>query len=503
MSIYKYQEPGSAIQEVAIRKTAGGGARAFLFAKDDIAPAQVSQIKRLLEDKHLSCVANEEDGRACLEVRGCKDAKVLEGLLRPAGFLKGSAKVERSENDKFSLKEFTRNNMVFIYGLINVVADAGMIAYGKIMKNVNNTLGKKSAWEDEASGWSYSAGSIAFTAFGRGDKSDFHTRDIAIALKKELQQRGIDLPADSAASSFESIKEKQGFFKKSQSYLLKGGSDAGNIATGTAGGLLLLGAVRNAKDENSKDRLVEGVLGTTTLLSGYGAALVKERAPDPENPPTTTLGKVKQWIQERPNRLAGYGYMVSTVAHAYKAYEGYKEAPNNKDLVNAGLVAQARRGHKFRGAFAGLNFLGEIILASASKGHGSGVVSDSSVEDTALAITADAIVRQPAAKRDALVRDLSKNFLANANVLGGEAENLEAKLYQQVHKLEENPWYQKAAGSRVLAADSATTSKAADGDKQWADGKVKKLVNDANKAASHAVAVEKSRAAASEVQLGS
>lgn len=503
MSIYKYQEPGSAIQEVAIRKTAGGGARAFLFAKDDISSGQVAQIKSILEGKHLSCVANEDDGRACLEVRGCKDPKVLEALLKPAGFMKGNAQVQKDENDKFSLKEFTRNNMVFIYGLINIVADAGMIAYGRIMKDVNKTLGKKSAWEDEASGWAYSAGSVAFTAFGRGDKSDFHARDIAVALKKEMQQRGIDLPLDSAAASFESIREKQGFFKKSQSYLLKGGSDAGNIATGTAGGLLLLGAVRNAKDEKTKERLVEGMLGTTTLLSGYGAALVKERAPDPENPPTTTFGKVKQWIQERPNRLAGYGYMVSTAAHAYKAYEGYKEAPNNKDLLSAGLVTQARRGHKFRGAFAGLNFLGEIILASASKGHGSGVVSDSSVEDTALAITADAIVRQPAAKRDALVRDLSKNFLANANVLGGEAEDLEAKLYQQVHKLEENPWYQKGKVAQTATVPAASTASAVEADKQWADGKVKKLVSDASKAASHVAAVEKSKSAANEIQLGS
>ncbi len=501
MSIYKYQEPGSAIQEVDIRKTAGGGARAFIYAKDDITPGQVSQIKHILEEKHLSCVANETDGRSCLEVRGCKDPKVLENLLKPAGFLKGSAQVERGKDEKFSLKEFTRNNMVFIYGLINIVADTGMIVYGKIMRNVNGTLGKKSAWEDEASGWAYSAGSVAFTAFGRGDKSDFQTRDIAVALKKELQQRGIDLSKDSAAFSFESIKEKQSFFKKSQSYLLKGGSNAGNVATGTAGGLLLLGAVRNAKGENAKERLVEGVLGTTTLLSGYGSALVKESAPDPENPPTTTFGKVKQWIQERPNRLAGYGYMVSTVAHAYKAYEGYVKAPGNKELVAAGLVKRARQGHAFRGAFAGLNFLGEIILASASKGHGSGVLSDTSVEDTALAITADAIVRQPQAKRDALVRDLSRNFLANANVLGGEADDIEAKLYQQVHKMEQNPWYQKNGKQIEAAPPSAANAPLSN--KQWADAKVKKLVDDASKAASHVAAVEKSKAVASEMQVGS
>lgn len=496
MSIYKYQEPGSAIQEVAIRKTAGGGARAFLYAKDDITPGQVSQIKHILEEKHLSCVANEEDGRACLEVRGCKDPKVLEGLLKPAGFMKGSPQVEKDASEKFSIKEFTRNNMVFIYGVINVVADAGMIAYGRMMNKINKGKGN-SAWEEEASGYAYSAGSVAFTLFGRGDKSDFHTRDIAVALKKELQQRGIDLSTDSAASSFESIKEKQGFFKKSQSYLLKGGSDAGNIATGTAGGLIALGALKNSKGSDPKERAIEGVLGATTLLSGYGAALVKEKTPDPENPPATTFGKVKQWIQERPNRLAGYGYMVSTAAHAYQAYEGHK----NAHVKYPAETGYARKAYKMRGAFAGLNFLGEIILASASKGHGSGVVSDNSVEDTALAITADAIVRQPAAKRDALVRDLSRNFLANANVLGGEPEDLEAKLYQQVHKLEENPWYHK--GKAAAAAPVANAGNAVESDKQWADGKVKKLVSDASKAASHVAAVEKSKSTANEMQIGS
>jgi hypothetical protein len=476
-----------------VHKTSGGGARVFLHAREGITPEQATKIRKALETAQMACVPTEVDGKLCLEVRGSKSYKGLEKALKPTGLIKGGVSIDNSDESKFSIKEFTRNNMVFIYGVINVIADIGMIGYGRMMQKLSPG---KDAWEEKYSGYSYSAGSIAFTAFGRGDKSDYHARDIAIALRQEMQSRGIDIGKESAAASFASIKDQQGFFKKSQSFLSKGGSDAGNIATGMAGGLIALGAYNNKKKSDPKDRMVEAALGTTTFLSGMGAALVKEKLPDKDNPPTTTLGKVKQWIQERPNRLAGYGYMVSTAAHAYQAYDGHKKA----HIDYPANAAYAKTAYKLRGAFAGLNFLGEIILASASKGHGSGVLSDNGVEDTALAMVADTIVRRPREERDTLIHDLATNFLANPNVLGGDAEILQAKLHERVHRLRVNPWsssqFKASAPSKDVknaTANSAGEYKAEG--KTWSDGTardtVKALANAAQPTSHTASALEK------------
>lgn len=486
MSSYRYQELGSALEEISIRKTAGGGVRAFLFAREDITPEQVAKIKKKLEEKHFSCVANEENGKTCLEVRGFKDHKTLDNLLRTTGLVKGTVNIDHSDNEKFSLGESFRNNMVSIYGVINIIADGFLFAYGKMKEKFDPD---KKQWEDKAAACSYLAGSSMFTLFGRGDKSDYQVRDIALDVRKEMEARGIELSPESAAVSFSSPSNGQNTFNKTCQYLSKRGSDAGNIATGTAGALIAKGAL---KGKNSMDT----ALGAVTVVSGYGAALVKEKAPDPDHPPENMYEKVKQWVQEKPNRLAGYGYMISTIIHGEQSYRKYMSA--GKEYPDK--IGYVRKAYTFRGIFTGLNIVGEFILAAASKGRGNGSKSNTSLEDTVLAITADAIVRQPVAKRDELINDFAKNFLAGPHVLGGDAETMQAKLYQKVHKLEQTPWF--SASSKTSSSANETVAKIASvstTDKTWAENKVKAMIADASKAASHKASVESSRASSQQL----
>jgi len=97
-----------------------------------------------------------------------------------------------------------------------------------------------------------------------------------------------------------------------------------------------------------------------------------------------------------------------------------------------------------------------------------------------------------------MVDDLGRNFLASANVLGGDAEIMRAKLYQQVHKLEHNPWFSGASKTSSSVAPTNTHSSA---DTSWADSKVKKVITDTAKSISHASSVENSRA--NTLQVGS
>ncbi len=474
MSIFKYSD-SSPVNEITLRKTAGGGSRAFLFARDDISADQAEKIKATLNNAHLSCVASEKDGRHCLEVRGCKNVSVIESVLGAAGLLKGHTQEDRSDNEKFSLKDKIRNNLVSIYGMLNLAADVGYYQYGKMKKD----LGDGSVWEDQAAAVAYAAGSSNFFLFGRGDKSDHQARDIALNIQKEFHDRGLELSSDSAAMAFSVISHRQGMARKANNYLAKHGAEAGNVATAMAGAFVAKGAL---KSDKTSTKIMDGVLGATTFASGIGAAVVKEKAPDPNNRPTTTWGKVKEWVHERPNRLAGYGYMVSTALHAVQTVFHYNGAEEKykKDIAKVKL---AHKAYSYRGAFIVLNLIGEFVLAAASKGHGSGVKGNESIEETALSLVADAIVRQPQAKRDELIRDMGQKFLTNPDVLGGDGAELEAKLYQRVHKLESSPWLggakpQAAAPQEQLAAVASEVQTTPETQKSWAEGKVQKLVAD-------------------------
>lgn len=446
-----------------IRKTPGGGRRAYLFCREGTSAEQASHIRKAIENANLSCVASEVDGEACLEVRGCRDPKVLQNILLSAGAVKGSASEDKSDNEKFSFMSWGRNNMVMLYGAINVVADIGMIYYGQLKKK----LGGKDKWLEEAAGWSYSAGSVAFTAFGRGDKTDYHASDIACKLRDELKQQGIALQEDSAVQSFCRLADNKTQLQKFRSSLSKKGSDAGNIATGTAGGFILANSLINKTDGRVNKK--EAFLGATTLLSGYGAALVKEKAPDKENPPTTFFGKVKAWIEERPNRLAGYGYMLSTGFHAAEAVNKIR----NPGETDPERIRITKRAYFSRGIFAGMNFIGEIILAMASKGHGSGVKSSDSIEETALSIVADTIVRQPEGKREAMIKDMGGRFLSNPDVLGGDATEMTQRLVDRVHRLEKSPWLGRNGNGSNAQSTASGFMKEQEATAKWAADKVK------------------------------
>lgn len=190
-------------------------------------------------------------------------------------------------------------------------------------------------------------------------------------------------------------------------------------------------------------KITDGVLGVSTFAAGLTSALVKEKAPDPDQaPPKTVFGKAWKYIEERPNRVAGFGYMLATIIHGGEALKSLLSVKNTDFTYSGTEKFQFRDpkkwayiAHSMRLAFAGINVVDEIILAFASKGHGDGVKSDKGVDDTSYAIVADAIVRQPEKLQPMLIHDLSNNFLARRDVLGGDATYIENALRQRVKNL--------------------------------------------------------------------
>ncbi len=101
------------------------------------------------------------------------------------------------------------------------------------------------------------------------------------------------------------------------------------------------------------------------------------------------------------------------------------------------------------------NLVAELLLAISSKGHGEGVKSDNSVDNTIISLAAELIVKQPKAMQNYLI-DHMADFLARPDVLALKDTDTSRILRQQVEAMRNNPWAQ-ASGKVRLAEPTPST----------------------------------------------
>jgi len=451
MSVYRFNH-GSTVSEIVMRTSASGGVRSFVHAKEDATPEDLSQIKALLTKQGWQHMASEYEGKPCLEVRGLRKITPLQTALLSAGFIQGNADISTNGDIKFSITEKMRNNMLLACGILNVIADIGFIGYGHLKQKLPakaNEPAETNKWEDKFAGYAYSAGSLELALFGGGDRSRHHIRDIVTKFQRQLESDGVAIPEGGVLAALiagHQQKPANGIYD----FLHKHCSEIYNGLTGTAGVFIFKGALKSSKPHT---RLVDGILGAATMAGGYGAAAVKEKAPDAIHPPSSLLGKARKWLQERPNRIAAFGYMISTLAHAYESISNFISAA--KDYSKPADVKLAKWAYGLRAAFTAINLAAEGVLSLASKGHGDGVKSDSNVDDIIYAMVADTILRQPQEQQEQRIVDWGRNFLARPDVLGGEPDAVEATSRTRLNNLLVNPWSGMEAPASALAVPSA------------------------------------------------
>jgi hypothetical protein len=169
-------------------------------------------------------------------------------------------------------------------------------------------------------------------------------------------------------------------------------------------------------------------LGGMTGLSGIFAMLVKEKVPDPDADPKKGIAGLKEAVQHKPLAVAGLGYMVSTLCHAVSTTIAWNNA-----------TTERRKSVPFRAIFVGANIMAEILLAISSKGHGSGVKSDNTVDNTVISLAAEAIVSQPVGMQNALIEHVSR-FLGRPDILAVKDFEVSKQLREQVELMRKNPW---------------------------------------------------------------
>jgi hypothetical protein len=173
-------------------------------------------------------------------------------------------------------------------------------------------------------------------------------------------------------------------------------------------------------------------LGALTTGSAAISIFVNEKKRDPDEPPAKGLGRVWDWVQEKPLRVAGYGYMLSTLCHAASTVVAYKEAKRVGDTKRLSSVPM-------RAMFVGAALISELLVAISSKGHGEGIRTDESVKDSVYAMAGELIVKEPPDQRDFHIQHIAR-FLQQPTVLAESYEEVEKELRKQVALQEQNPW---------------------------------------------------------------
>jgi hypothetical protein len=187
-------------------------------------------------------------------------------------------------------------------------------------------------------------------------------------------------------------------------------------------------------------------LGAITMTSALAGLLIKEKKPVEGEEKRTGLAGVWDWIQEKPLRATGYGFMVSTAFHGWATWGKYKIAAPDDPI---------RKTIALRGVFVAANVIAELLMVVSSKGHGQGVQADKSTDDTVFANAAQIIARQNPAQQDALIERLA-GYMSSPDIMGGRTEEIAAKLREHVHSMGKNPWATAAHTPAAIATVPGT-----------------------------------------------
>lgn len=462
MAIYHYQSD-SPLNAVQILRNDTGGLRAYLYANDAASAEQLAAIQAGLGKHQWKTVPTVQDGKPVLEVRGFKKPEELIAALHQQGATHEVAKVEASVGDNPTAQQKWRNSTLKAAGLSYNVGDAAYMYYtvGDAKKDWNKGPNPKSnnffSAVGIAGGVGYALGSLTLSVYGSRDQSQNTIQAATQKVQTYLHKNGIVAEDDSPISAI-TKEPKHGFFKKLDNLFAKYPSETLNFIYLGVGAALssvafykgtrpidaaLKGeALATAIKNRNAERWDVG-LGAVTAASALTGILVKEKKIDPQDRREGILGRTLDWIQEKPLRATGIGYGISTMFHAHSTVLKYKSG----DITD-------RRNLIGRAIFVGANVFSEVLLSFSSKGHGVGVLSDKSADQTVLAAAAEMISRQPKAKQEALVHQLA-GYIDSSDILSGNSDEIAAQLKVQLHAIETNPWARKQVGAVAVHPESS------------------------------------------------
>lgn len=461
----------SLIDQVTFVENEAGASRAYIHANEGMNSADVAAIKQALCKKELICLPNTVNGQPVLEIRGFSREKDILSALIAGNWIKGGARKQEDIEVSIPLYDKFRKRSLQASGAFMALADVGFMMYGA----------KERKWEDTLAGLSYLSGSTVLGMYGRLDESDLRIREMAQLIVSHAKEKGLHVPENSALDEL-SHKKKEGVLRKVHNLFREYPSEVGNMFYVLAGALITKSALHHhalaparpgMRPEQIHDMRKEGwqdaALGTSTMISGSIATLVKEKAEDPDSDHKKGAEGWFEKIKRKPLTLASIGYIGSTMCHAMSTYTAYTRA--KKDIGDRTISAAERavaenriKSVPWRALFVGSTLIGELLLAISSKGHGEGVVHDNSVKDSVVSLAAELILKQP----EHLQKDLTQymaGYLGQPEVLALKNAEAEALLQTKIEMMRNNPWAEtvvESSPSSVQADRRPIVSKSAE-----------------------------------------
>lgn len=454
MPIYRYQS-GSIIDEVSILANENGGLRAYVHADASASAELLRQIHTALDIRGLKTVAIHYEGKPCLEVRGFKSAHEAEKLFADNGWVYGKPSVTQHESDVSSAGDKLKHLTLKAAGISYNIGDVAYMTYAyKQYKNEQKLKNPSNDFFNQLNilaGLGYAAGSSVLTFYGSRDQSKNTIQDATKKIQNYLMKEGVSINDDDSIKKLPKSPQVSTWGKIDR-LLAKYPSEALNSIYVGVGGILsaaafyratrpishLQGSELHAAVKERNAEIWDIGLGAITAASAIAGLAIKEKKPDEDQEKRSGIGAVFDWIQEKPLRATGAGFMVATLFHGYGTYQKY----------NAGN-AEVKQTVVGRGIFVAANIVSEILMAISSKGHGIGVKPDKSIDETVIAAVAETILKQPEAKREALIHQLS-GYLASPDVLGGKAATVEFNIRENIAGLSRNPWLSRVKPSSKI-----------------------------------------------------
>ena len=273
--------------------------------------------------------------------------------------------------------------------------------------------------KEAISGALYTAGGAVLARHGNV-KTEHHIRDVTERMGEFLKKQACDLPQDCALSKILE-KKRAGPLHQVEHFLY-------SYPSQTTVGIYTLGAFAMLQSGIKHKKGWDIAYGANSTLAGAASILIPEKPHDPNQPPpTSTVGKMWNWVQEKPLRMAGYAYILSGIALGMSALREMRENPKQKSYI-------------FKFITTGTYLLGDVMLAVSNKDatNADGKL-DADEQRRVLALAAEAISHEPQALRGGLVNYVS-GFLAQQPEIRGKAPEIARGIEEQLAHIKENPW---------------------------------------------------------------
>ncbi len=410
MSIYRFAGD-SPVQEILFRYAKDRPPVALLAAGDAADPDQISTIRRGLMAEKWGCVPVHTEGRNFLQVEGFKDEGQLTALLHVRHFTSGKPAIhaEAGDHPTRSWQDWLNDNSLKYGGWANLVGDGALLASGL----------KSGRSKEINTGALYTVGGLIVSRYGNV-KTEHHLRQVSEQLAGFLQQQAGMLPEHCGLYSILKDRRDNGL-QKMEDFLYRYPSQA-------TLGIYTLGAFSMLQSGIKHRKFWDAAYGVSSVSTKLASLVVPEKkktaATESHEKATTPIGKVFEWVQEKPLRIFGYGSMVTDALLGMSAYREYKSNPQQKAYI-------------FKFLTTGTYLMADMMFAISSK-EGEGKF-DPDEQRRIEGLAAETIAAQPGAIQGALTNQVA-GFLSTRPEMRGSTQDIAESIGEQVKYMRSNRW---------------------------------------------------------------